>query len=94
MALDRPMSPIILLNTLSKVGEFSNIVTLHGTWDLGISRYSSYREETNMTQQISASPLLALGAGILILVRPNLLNYVIAAYLITDGALRLLGRRT
>lgn len=47
-----------------------------------------------MAQQISASPLLALGAGILILLRPKLLNYVIAAYLIVDGGLRLLGRRT
>ena len=47
-----------------------------------------------MTQQISSSPLIALGAGILILLRPNLLNYIIAAYLITDGGLRLLGRRS
>lgn len=46
-----------------------------------------------MTQQISASPVLALGAGILILVKPKLLNYIVAAYLIADGALRLLGRR-
>ena len=47
-----------------------------------------------MTQQISASPLLALGAGVLILLKPNLLNYVIAAYLIVDGGMRLLERRT
>ncbi len=47
-----------------------------------------------MTQQISASPLLALGAGVLILMRPNLLNYIVAAYLIADGGMRLLGRRT
>ena len=47
-----------------------------------------------MTQPIPASPLLALGAGILVLLKPKLLNYIIAIYLISDGALRLLGRRT
>ena len=47
-----------------------------------------------MTQQITTSPLLSLGAGILVLLKPKLLNYIIAVYLIADGALRLLGRRT
>lgn len=47
-----------------------------------------------MKSQVSASPLLALGAGVLVLLKPKLLNYIIAIYLITDGALRLLGRRT
>ena len=47
-----------------------------------------------MTQQFSSSPLLALGAGILILLKPKLLNYIVAAYLIADGTLRLTGRRT
>ena len=46
-----------------------------------------------MIQPVSASPLLALGAGILILLKPKLLNYVVATYLIAEGALRLLGRR-
>lgn len=46
-----------------------------------------------MSQQITSSPLIALGAGILVLLKPNLLNYIVAAYLITDGALRLVGRR-
>jgi len=46
-----------------------------------------------MAQQFSASPLLALGAGILVLLKPKLLNYIVAIYLITDGSLRLMGRR-
>lgn len=46
-----------------------------------------------MTQQVFASPLLALGAGILILLKPSIVNYIIAFYLIVDGGLRLLGRR-
>jgi len=36
-------------------------------------------------------PLIALIAGILILVRPSLLNYVVAIYLIIVGVLGLLG---
>ncbi|MBK1733583.1 DUF3096 domain-containing protein [Thiococcus pfennigii] len=36
-------------------------------------------------------PLVALIAGILILVRPSLLNYVVAIYLIVVGVLGLLG---
>lgn len=36
-------------------------------------------------------PIIALIAGILILVRPSLLNYVVAIYLIVVGLLGLLG---
>ncbi|MCF8480437.1 MAG: DUF3096 domain-containing protein [Rhodospirillum sp.] len=35
------------------------------------------------------SPLIALGAGLLILIMPRLLNYVVAAYLILVGVLGL-----
>lgn len=38
-----------------------------------------------MTLHIALQPLLALGAGILILLVPRLLNYVVAAYLILVG---------
>ena len=38
------------------------------------------------------SPLIALIAGILILVMPRLLNYVIALYLIVIGLLGLFGQ--
>lgn len=38
-----------------------------------------------MTMHISLQPLLALAAGILILVMPKLLNYVVAGYLILIG---------
>ena len=47
-----------------------------------------------MPNPFRSSPLLALGAGILLLLKPKLLGYVVAAYLITEGSLRLLGRRT
>jgi hypothetical protein len=50
-------------------------------------------EETSMTKQIESSPLLSLGAGVLVLMKPKLLNYIVAAYLISDGLLRLLARR-
>ena len=38
------------------------------------------------------SPLAALIAGILILIMPRLLNYVVAIYLILVGVLGLVGR--
>ncbi|MAT83231.1 MAG: hypothetical protein CMQ43_03815 [Gammaproteobacteria bacterium] len=38
-----------------------------------------------MTIHIALEPLLALGAGILVLAMPKLLNYVVAGYLILIG---------
>ncbi len=38
-----------------------------------------------MTIHLALQPLLALGAGILILVVPKLLNYIVAGYLILVG---------
>lgn len=38
------------------------------------------------------SPIIALIAGILILIFPRLLNYIVAIYLILIGLLGLLGR--
>lgn len=42
-----------------------------------------------MTMHIALQPLLALVAGILILIMPRLLNYVVAVYLILVGAIGL-----
>ncbi|MEA3643143.1 MAG: DUF3096 domain-containing protein [Lamprobacter sp.] len=41
--------------------------------------------------QLSLQPILALIAGILILVQPRLLNYIVAIYLIVIGILGLVG---
>jgi threonine/homoserine efflux transporter RhtA len=41
--------------------------------------------------QLSLQPILALVAGILILVQPRLLNYIVAIYLIVIGVLGLVG---
>jgi hypothetical protein len=38
------------------------------------------------------SPLVALAAGILILIIPRLLNYIVAIYLIIIGVAGLMGR--
>lgn len=48
-------------------------------------------EPQRMNLQLSLAPLIALLAGILILVRPRLLNYIVAIYLIVIGVLGLLG---
>ena len=42
---------------------------------------------------LSIGPLVALVAGILILVVPRLLNYIVAIYLIIVGLLGLFGQR-
>ncbi len=44
-----------------------------------------------MNVNLSLAPLVALLAGILILVMPRLLNYIVAVYLIVTGLLGLLG---
>ena len=45
-----------------------------------------------MNLNISIAPLLALIAGILILVQPRLLNYIVAIYLTVIGLLGLFGK--
>ena len=42
---------------------------------------------------VPLQPILAILAGILILLRPSLLNYVVAIYLIVIGVLGLIGSR-
>jgi hypothetical protein len=44
-----------------------------------------------MNIHLSLAPLIALIAGILILVMPRLLNYIVALYLILIGLIGLLG---
>ena len=44
-----------------------------------------------MNIQFAMAPLLALIAGILILVMPRLLNYIVAIYLIVVGLIGLFG---
>ena len=44
-----------------------------------------------MNLQLSIGPLVSLIAGILILVMPRLLNYIVAIYLIIIGLLGLFG---
>lgn len=44
-----------------------------------------------MTLNFSIAPLLALVAGIIILVVPKMLNYIVAIYLIVIGVLGILG---
>jgi len=45
-----------------------------------------------MNLHLSIGPLVALIAGILILIVPRLLNYIIAIYLIVIGLVGLFGR--
>jgi hypothetical protein len=44
-----------------------------------------------MNLHLSLGPLISLLAGVLILIMPKLLNYIVAAYLIVVGLLGLFG---
>ena len=46
-----------------------------------------------MNLSLSIGPLVSLVAGILILIVPRLLNYIVAIYLIVMGLLGLFGSR-
>jgi hypothetical protein len=48
-------------------------------------------EESNMNINLELAPLVALIAGILILVVPRLLNYIVAIYLIIIGLIGVFG---
>jgi threonine/homoserine efflux transporter RhtA len=52
---------------------------------------SQTTEERNMNIQLGLAPIIALLAGILILVTPRLLNYIVAIYLIVIGVLGIVG---
>ncbi|HEY4368306.1 MAG TPA: DUF3096 domain-containing protein [Steroidobacteraceae bacterium] len=45
-----------------------------------------------MNLHLSIGPLVSLIAGVLILIMPRLLNYIVAIYLIVIGLLGLFGR--
>jgi hypothetical protein len=49
------------------------------------------KKETAMNLHLSIGPLVSLIAGILILMVPRLLNYIVAIYLILMGLLGLFG---
>lgn len=46
-----------------------------------------------MNFHLSLTPLISLTAGILILVMPKLLNFIVAIYLIAIGVIGLFGTR-
>lgn len=45
-----------------------------------------------MNMTLSLTPLVSLIAGVLILIAPRLLNYIVAIYLILIGLIGLFGR--
>ena len=49
------------------------------------------KKDTAMNITLSLGPLISLLAGVLILIVPRLLNYIVAVYLIVFGLLGLFG---
>jgi Protein of unknown function (DUF3096) len=56
-----------------------------------IDKSNPSKKETAMNLHLSIGPLVSLIAGILILMVPRLLNYIVAIYLILMGLLGLFG---
>jgi hypothetical protein len=50
-----------------------------------------FQERESMNITLSLAPLISVLAGILILVVPRMLNYIVAVYLIVVGLLGLFG---
>lgn len=50
-------------------------------------------QNSTMNIHLSLTPIISLIAGILILIMPKLLNFVVAAYLIAIGVIGLMGVR-
>src|SRR5215467_10420045 len=59
--------------------------------DTRCHRQSAVRQGNSMNIHLSAGPLVSLLAGVLILVMPRLLNYIVAIYLIVIGLIGLFG---
>jgi hypothetical protein len=53
--------------------------------------FSSQRKGASMNITLGLGPLVSLIAGILILIIPRLLNYIVALYLIVIGVIGLFG---
>jgi hypothetical protein len=56
-----------------------------------IVRHLPLRKDASMNIHLGLAPLISLIAGILILVTPRLLNYIVALYLIVIGLIGLFG---
>ncbi len=52
---------------------------------------STKKKESSMNINLALAPLISLIAGILILVMPRLLNFIVAIYLIVIGLIGLFG---
>lgn len=61
-----------------------------GQKQAGVQAGSTVAKETAMTiSTLAITPLISLVAGVLILVMPRLLNYIVAIYLIAVGIIGL-----
>ena len=56
-----------------------------------VTMATHFRPEASMNLHLTIGPLLSLIAGILILIVPRLLNYIVAIYLIAVGLIGLFG---
>ena len=78
-------------NCCGELGAYFRVILISAL-DSPMGPSRSEREQSMTFNLIVLQPAVALIAGILILIIPRLLNYIVAAYLIVIGLSGLLGR--
>ena len=78
-------------SAFSPVPEACTLRAAVGVDFAALGRMAASPQENRMNFSLSIGPVVALIAGILILIIPRLLNYIIALYLIIIGILGLMG---
>ncbi len=68
------------------------LVLLTATWSLTVTSALAQPRDGMTMHYAIISPVVALIAGILILLVPRLLNYIVALYLIVIGLIGIFGR--
>ena len=89
------MSPVTRITSLCSVGARAAAVcagAYGGDIRFGVNvRKCFYKEIVVMNITLGLAPLVSLLAGILILIVPRLLNFIVAVYLIVIGLIGLFG---
>lgn len=71
--------------------QYSVETSVQSSFRLQLNKKTTNSQGKHMNLSMSIGPIVALIAGILILLMPRLLNYIVAVYLIVIGLIGLFG---
>jgi hypothetical protein len=83
--------PRYVCKRTDSIGGNANTVCADETELRYVGHQSPQRKDASMNIHLALAPLVSLLAGILILIMPRLLNYIVALYLIIIGLIGLFG---